>query len=379
MKRIKLSLLALLLVCSTVLSLVSCQTPDNQTGLTETKEPAVTQTEQTQTQQQTTEEKIPTLPEYMNPLTGLACDPSLVGKRPAAIVFNNIKVSLPQSGISNCDIVYEVLAEGGILRLTGIVQDYANTGNLGSMRSARPYMVELSLAYDALFLHAGGSDKAYETIQRLGVNDVDGVKRGPFSVNGTSVFWRDQNRLNAGVSLEHTMFTSGTNFAAAVAAKKYRTTLNDPQFTAFSFDPAFKGIGSGKSATYVKVPHSNYSVSEFNYNAEDGLYYHNQYGNKHVDVQNGAHVSATNLFILFTEQSIYPNQVGTTYLQIGLVGEGKGYYMNGGEYTPIVWKRASETGTFSYYNVDGTELKVECGKSYVSIADEDIYSRITIS
>ena len=56
----------------------------------------------------------PVLPQYMNPLTGLACDPLLVGKRPVMIVFNNLKISLPQSALSACDIVYEVLAEGSM-------------------------------------------------------------------------------------------------------------------------------------------------------------------------------------------------------------------------------------------------------------------------
>jgi hypothetical protein len=302
-----------------------------------------------------------------------------VGKRPVVTVFNNIKVSLPQSGISNCDIIYEALAEGGILRLAGVILDYENAGNLGSMRSARPYLVELAPAYDAFFLHAGGTERAYEAIANFGVESVDGVKLGPFWADGRGVFWRDQDRLNAGVSREHTMFTSGANFAAAVRLKNWRTELNDKTFTAFQFTPDRSALGTGKSATYIQVPHSNYNVSEFFYNAEDGLYYHNQFGAAHMDSQNQSQVATENVFILFTQQSLYPGQTVTSYRKIDLVGEGKGYYMYGGEACPIVWKRESQTGSFSYFNEDGSPLQVKCGKSYIAITDQSIENRIIIS
>ena len=93
---------------------------------------------------------IPTLPENMNPLTGLECDASLVGQRPIGVMFNNIKDALPQIGLSKCDIIYEVLAEGGITRLEGLIFDYASVDNIGSIRSARPYYVNIARAYDAV-------------------------------------------------------------------------------------------------------------------------------------------------------------------------------------------------------------------------------------
>ena len=324
-----------------------------------------------------TQEPAPALPENMNPLTGLECREELVGQRPVSIVFNNLKDALPQSGLSGCDIIYEALAEGGVLRLEGIVLDYANVGKLGSVRSARPYLVEIALAYDAIFVHAGGSTEAYDLISRLKVNDLDGVKNGPFYANGVELFWRDQYRLEHGYAYEHTMFTSGANAVLGIGAKSYRTNLSDSTFTAFRFDPAFSGISSGKSATYLKIPHSNYSVSEFQYDADKNQYLHRQYNQEHVDGENGAQVATENVFVLFTQQSLIPNGAGKRI--ITLTGEGTGYYLNGGEYTQIRWKRESETAPFHYYNVDGSELAVQCGKSYVSIVDQSSSASIVIS
>lgn len=365
--------LSLLLVLVFLVSLVSC---GKEEPTTQTDEETVTAvpTEETKTDEKEPEIK---LPEYMNPLTGLACDPSLVGKRPMSVVLNNHKDALPQSGLSKYDIVCEALAEGGILRMEGVVLDYMNVGRVGSIRSARPYLVELSLAFDSIFVHAGGSSEGYEAISTLHVNDVDGVKNGPFNVNGTAIFWRDQDRLKKGYAYEHTMFTSGANVKLAADSKNYRQTLSDPKFTAFAFDPAFDGLKNQTTATYIKIPHSTYSTSEFTYKPEDGLYYHSDYQKPHVDGENGAQLATKNVFILFTQQGLYDSNSGKRNIQ--LTGEGTGYYFVGGEYTPIVWKRESRTGAFTYQNADGSELKVACGRSFISIVDIKTKNSLTIS
>ncbi len=315
-------------------------------------------------------------PEFYNCLTGLPCDEKLVGKRPIAVMINNLKVSLPQSGLNKCDIIYEVEAEGGILRLEGIMLDYEHSGRLGTTRSARPYYVEISMAYDAVFVHAGGSDMGYDWIRKYNVDDVDGVRRGPFNVNGVGIFWRDQARLNSGVPLEHTMFTSGENVALAIADRGYRTTLNDPNFTAFHFAKEFKKMGTGKSAVSITIPHSKYSVSEFSYNATDKKYYHSQYGAPHIDAEDKKQIATENVFILYAPSATYPGQA---YRKIDIVGEGQGYYCSGGEYKSIIWRRDNATGTFSYFNENGTLLEVNPGRSYVAIANKSIYNDTVIN
>ena len=56
---------------------------------------------------------------YQHPLTGEAlAEPML--QRPVAVMLNNIVAAMPQHGVSQADILYEVLAEGGITRCVGI-------------------------------------------------------------------------------------------------------------------------------------------------------------------------------------------------------------------------------------------------------------------
>lgn len=48
-------------------------------------------------------------------------------------------------------------AEGGITRMLAVYQSLEDVGSIGSIRSARPYYIELALGHDALYVHAGGS------------------------------------------------------------------------------------------------------------------------------------------------------------------------------------------------------------------------------
>ena len=96
----------------------------------------------------------PAGPAGVNPLTGLPMEPEYEQNRPVAVMLNNLKKAQPQLGVSLADIIYEVPAEGGITRMLGVYQTLEGVGNLGSIRSARPYYIELALGHDALFFLA---------------------------------------------------------------------------------------------------------------------------------------------------------------------------------------------------------------------------------
>ncbi len=350
------------------------------------KEPIVTQEElnsMATVEVNTTEEVLSTTEEpivaekAINPLTGLECDIALKGKRPLAIMINNIKASLPQFGLSQFDIIHEVLAEGTILRLEAVTLDYQNIKEIGSVRSTRPYYVEISTAYDAFLAHAGGSKPGYNTISKLGVNNIDGLAYEGVTIDGIKTFYRNQERLNNGVSKEHTLFTSGAGLQNAIEKKNYRTDLKDPNFTAFNFDTGFVSLGTQQKAVHIKVPHASKMVSEFKYNESDKLYYHYQYSQEHIDGANNQQIATENVFVIFATHKLTGDSSGTR--TVTLTGTGKGYYFACGEAVAITWKRSSESGTFQFFREDGTELKVRCGKSYISIADTKIASKVTIS
>ena len=67
---------------------------------------------------ETTKEVI--LTDY-NRLTGLDdLSEEAKGKRPVAVMINNIKAALPQYGISQADLMFECIVEGGITRMMAV-------------------------------------------------------------------------------------------------------------------------------------------------------------------------------------------------------------------------------------------------------------------
>ena len=93
---------------------------------------------------------------YAAPLTGEGLMEDVSGQRPIAIMLNNLSKALPQAGVAQADVIYEIVAEGGITRMLALFQDVEGVGEIGTVRSARDYYVSLAYGHDAIFLHAGG-------------------------------------------------------------------------------------------------------------------------------------------------------------------------------------------------------------------------------
>ena len=121
----------------------------------------------------------PYIPAGRNPLTGLPMEPEYENLRPIAVMLNNLKAAQPQLGISQADIVYEIPVEGGITRMLCLYQTVEGIETLGSVRSARPYFVELALGHDAVYVHAGGSQEAYSNLRSWKVGRRPDFLAGP--------------------------------------------------------------------------------------------------------------------------------------------------------------------------------------------------------
>ncbi|MGI5971464.1 MAG: DUF3048 domain-containing protein [Oscillospiraceae bacterium] len=297
-------------------------------------------------------------PEHMNPLTGLEVDAGKVNARPVAVVMNNIKQAQPQYGISEADIIYEVCAEGGITRMLALYQNPDGVGSIGSVRSARPYFVEIALSHDAIFLHAGGSYQAYDYISINGATALDAITGG---YEG-SLFWRDRQRIYSH-GYEHSMFTSGQNIASLFP--KYN--IRREHESGYSYEVQFEwevGLEGGTQANTVMVEFSGYKTGKFVYDPDTRLYGAWQYGAEHIDAGNNRQVAASNLLVLFTEERVLDSE---GRLAVTLTGTGSGKFFCGGKCVDITWSRPGICDQFRYYLEDGSPVTFERGKTYVCI------------
>lgn len=302
----------------------------------------------------------PYVPAGTNPLTGEPMEPEFERNRPAAVMLNNLKAAQPQLGLSQADIVYEIPAEGGITRMLAVYQTLEGVGDLGSIRSTRPYYMEAALGHDALLVHAGGSPAAYSNIPAWGVDNMDGVRGG----SDAEIFWRDAERRKT-KGLEHSLLTSGENILAYLAEGHYETTHRaDYQYPqTFAEDGTPK---NGETAEHVAVAFSNYKTGTFDYDAETGRYYAGQYGGPQIDGATGEQVSVTNLLVLKAKMSVLDSE---GRLSVSLK-EGEGFFFCGGKSVPILWSKADRNSPFVYTLTDGSPLVLGQGKSYICVINQ---------
>lgn len=306
----------------------------------------------------------------VNPLTGLPMDRAYENSRPVAVMLNDLKAAQPQLGVSQADIIYEVPAEGGITRMLAVFQSLKGVGDLGSIRSTRPYYLELALSHDALLVHAGGSPDAYADIHSWGVDNMDGVNGG----SDAKVFWRDpERRKKAGY--EHSMLTSGESILGYLAKGYFRTEHK----SGYSYLQTFTDDGTpavGTAAGQISVKYSYYKTASFAYDAAAGKYLVSQYGGPYIDGNTEEQVGVTNVLVLKTSIGVISGDTAGR-LSVKLTGSGDGIYCCGGKSVPIRWSKAGRNSPFVYTLADGSFLALGRGTSYVCICSAKT-GRITI-
>lgn len=322
--------------------------PTETTGQTETSLP-----------EDTTAAQIPL--DYQNPLNGqLLAEPYL--GRPVAVMINNIKQAMPQHGVSQADILFEVLAEGGITRCLGVFSDISAVAKIGSVRSARKYFVELSQGYSALYTHFGGSDEALQYIKNQRVPSLNGME-------GEQYFYRDTDRLNSGYSPEHTWFTAGQRLLDYAEARKYVTAYSEAPNYNMSFDDGKVIVGEkgekitvyfnqgGKPGSYTKS-------TTLTYDATTKTYFAAQHGGNYIDGNTKETISFRNVVVLRTRTS---QQSGSSLMTIQTTGSGTGYFACNGQLVPIKWSRASVNDPFTYTLENGNPVTFGVGSTYVAV------------
>ena len=307
----------------------------------------------------------PEVPLYPNPLTGEMTEVDLVGQRPIAIMMNNHRQSLPQEGISEADIIYECPAEGGITRMLAVFQGIEGAEQIGSVRSARTYYVELAAGLDSIFMHAGGSPGAYQSIKDLGMTALDCVN-GPYE---GSLYWRDADRKeNAGY--EHSVVTSSAVIESLFPTySNLREEHKEGYEAPFTFVEAPMSPNSAEISS-IEVSYANNKTDLFEYDAETGLYGVSQYGGAYLDGNTDEQLTVKNVFVVRTDISRIAGDTAGR-LDVDLIGSGEGFYFCDGKAKEIIWEKASATTPLIYKNMDGTELNIGIGTSYVNIIGQN--------
>ena len=305
---------------------------------------------------------------YRNPLTGEAgYNEELIGNRPVMVVVENHPQSRPQWGLTSSDIVFEMVAEGGITRMILMYADASRLPDkIGPVRSTRHYFLDLAEGYDAIFTHFGQSTYAKQQLANHDIDNINGYFDG-------SYFSRDKSR---NVDSEHTAYTTKEWVIKAIENKEYRTTLKDGYDNAFSFNIDGNEVLKDGSCVTATVSFSSSYTYTLDYDKQENVYYSSLNGNPFMD-SNGTQQNFENIVILYTNISAI---AGDTKNRVDFdLSEGEGRYISNGSYEDISWKKGDSTDMLKLYDSEGEELKLNTGRTYIAICDNDRESVNTIS
>lgn len=277
-------------------------------------------------------------------------------ERPIAVMINTHKEARPQSGLADAYMIYEIMVEGGITRMMALYTQDFDEEKIGSVRSSRHNYLDYVLENDAIYIHWGGSDVAYNHLAELKLDRIDGM------VYGGKYFTTDKTLKR---SLEHTRFTSSQLIKNGIEKLKLRTTTDRDYLLNYTADVVDLSKKDGsKVANNITLKYSNYQTVAYEYNSDEQVYYRSMSGQKHTDLVTGEQYHFKNIIAYSVK---YNSLNGTKLQDLQNIGSGDGVYITNGYSVPIKWTKKDRKSQTVYTYLDGTEIDVSDGNTFIQI------------
>lgn len=281
-------------------------------------------------------------------------------QRPYCIMFNNIAVASPQSGIGEAAIVYEALAEAGITRLMGVfenlTEESACSDRIGSVRSARHYFASIADEYDSIFIHYGETSYASRKIEKLGMDHMDGIDG-----IGSTVYYRDNT-----IKAPHNAFATLSGILKGIEKCKFRTVKNKDTGNHFIFNEEDTDLnGELQKAEKVTLGFSSYTSPYLVYDPETKLYSRYQFGDLHIDYNTGLPLTFKNVIVQIVHE-YDKDKNGYQTMDIS-DNSGTGYYITNGQAEKITWEKKEKTKYMVYKDENGNILSINPGKTFIAV------------
>ncbi|HZQ29752.1 MAG TPA: DUF3048 domain-containing protein [Patescibacteria group bacterium] len=305
------------------------------------------------------------------------------GHRPLGVMIENHQNARPQSGLSSADVVYEVVAEGGITRFLSVFY-CQDAGTVGPIRSARTYFLDFISEYgtNPLYTHVGGANQpgpadALSQIDSYGWGGYNDMNQ--FSI-GFPTFWRDYNRLGHPTDTEHTMYSTTQKLWDYAKTNRGLSNVDkngdswDQGFVSYSFkdDASLSDRPAGQKVHLEFWSSTPDYFVDWNYDKTSNTYKRVNGGQPHIDLDNKQQLSAKNLVILFMQQynanDGYENNVHLLY---GDKGTGNAIVVMDGKKINATWRKDKRTSRTLLFDSNGSPIKLDRGLIWFSILPTD--------
>ncbi|PIP32043.1 hypothetical protein COX24_00280 [bacterium (Candidatus Gribaldobacteria) CG23_combo_of_CG06-09_8_20_14_all_37_87_8] len=307
-----------------------------------------------------------------SPINGLLYSPQEAltwqGRRPIAVMMNNhVTARQVQVGLSQADLIYEAVAEGGISRFLAIYHSKLPS-KVGTIRSARVYYIDWAKEYNAWYAHHGRAQidpnnpavcdpraDTFSHMQSIFVSSVEGV----------ASCWRENN----GLAYEHTLFCD----PSGLLNEAYQLYPDQPK----EFNQSLLAVWKFKNDQPVPSASAISTISfdfwdttkgyevEWKYQSDTNTYKRKQGGQAHIDHGNSQQLEAkTVIVVLMKETSLNDLKAHLLYQTLG---QGEARIFMDGKAIKASWSRDTINDRTEFYDASGVQLKFNRGQVWIEV------------
>lgn len=278
-------------------------------------------------------------------------------QRPIAVMIDNVGDARPQAGLNDAYIVYEIIVEGKQTRLMALFQN-KDLDKIGPIRSSRHYFLDYALENDAIYVHFGWSPRAKSDINSLGVDNINGMSESSKS------FWRVRDK-----SAPHNVVTSNEKILQIAKRKGYTTTTEKESVLNYVTDEV--ELEEGNIAKNITIPYSSSYKVTYRYDDETKRYTRGYNKTTQKDWDTKELVTTKNIIITFAKNSTLKDGTDKDRQNLSNIGTLDGYYITNGKAIKIKCYKSSRSAQTVYKDLDGNEIDVNDGNTFIQIVPTD--------
>lgn len=306
----------------------------------------------------TTEKIIATVPnEGVRRIDGVSVPWEETNFLPIVVIIENLESIRPQAGLSQANMIYEALAEGGITRFMAIYAHRDAIEKIGPIRSIRHYFVDWAEEYRPVLSYIGGSPQA------LGITGSSGFLIDLNQFNNPAYYYRDDEK-----DAPHNVFSNSELFTLAL--RDLDLQKESGEYASYIFK---EGVAADERPQWSKPITIDFSTTsyfvEWRYDPTTNTYLRWNGGEEHIDINNNAQLEASNIVIQRVETSLIEDATGR--LDMITQGEGEALLFQDGITISGQWSKKNR-GDRTLFTYDGKPWQFNPGATWIEMVPFDI-------
>lgn len=308
------------------------------------------------------------------PLSGLPAPAgAATNRKPLLVKIDNAPAARPHYGITQADMVFEIIVEGGVTRLAAVfhAQDPAT---IGSVRSARLVDRSLTPMVRGALVYSGTSAHAWSLISR----DAADGKYVELSADHAQGYYRVNFRPSP-----YNLFTTAANQRENLKKFGAETASDIPKWAFLvsqDHPPTLAGMSGAAPATEITIPYrADTSAVRYEYDAATKTYarFQNAAGRpvRDVDAVTSKPVAATDVVIIQTEiweVAEIVDASGARSNDMRMTGTGPAIVFRDGLRQDGTWSRKDDMSPFVFKNAAGEEILLSPGQPWIHVIPNEM-------